>query len=127
MTIRWTTVAEFTVHGEPIPKARPRAKAGQRPFTPAKVVTAERNVRAAFELAYPGWVPLPRDVRLRVDIAFHRATRRGVDLDNLVKVTTDALNRVAFVDDEQITQVHAYRYYGAGDDARTEVRISRPD
>lgn len=119
------TVAEFTAHGEPVPKARPRAKAGQRPFTPQRVVTAERNVRAAFQLAYPDWVPLPRDVRVRVDVAFHRSTRRGVDVDNLVKVATDALNRVAFVDDEQITEIHAYRSYGAGEDARTEVRISR--
>lgn len=125
MTGQWVPVVEFTVHGEPIPKARPRAKAGQRPFTPQRVVTAERNVRAAFELAYPGWEPLPREVRVRIDVAFHRATRRGVDVDNLVKVATDALNRVVFVDDEQITQIHAYRHYGAGDDARTEIRISR--
>lgn len=123
--VAWVPVIEFTVHGEPIPKSRPRAKAGQRPFTPQRVKTGEANVRAAFEIAYPGFEPLPRDVRLRIDVTFHRSTRHGVDTDNLLKLVTDALNRVAFADDEQISNVHAYRVYGAGADARTEVRISR--
>ncbi|MFB3980352.1 RusA family crossover junction endodeoxyribonuclease [Microbacterium proteolyticum] len=122
---RWEAVAEFTVHGEPIPKSRPRAKAGQQPYTPKRVVIGERNVRGAFELAYPDWQPIPRDVRLRVDVTFYRSTRHGVDVDNLLKLVTDALNRVAFADDEQISNIHAYRVYGAGADARTEVRISR--
>jgi Holliday junction resolvase RusA-like endonuclease len=122
---RWEIVAEFTVHGEPIPKSRPRAKAGQRPFTPQRVVVGEKNVRGAFEVAYPDWEVIPRDVRLRVDVTFYRSTRHGVDTDNLLKLVTDALNRVAFADDEQISNIHAYRLYGAGADARTEVRISR--
>lgn len=124
MTAEWVTVASFTVHGEPIPKARPRAKAGQRPFTPKKVVIAERNVLAAFRLAYPDWETLPGESRLRLDVVFHRATRRRVDVDNLVKVVTDALNQHAFVDDEQIEELHARRVYGAGDQARTVVRLS---
>lgn len=124
-TPRWEVAAEFTVHGEPIPKARPRAKAGQRPFTPKRVVIGEKNVRSAFQIAYPDWTPMPKDVRLRVDVSFYRATRHLVDVDNLLKVVTDALNKVAFADDEQIEQVHAYRIYGAADAARTEVRISR--
>lgn len=121
----WVPVIEFTVHGEPIPKSRPRAKAGQRPFTPQRVKTGEANVRSAFEIAYPEFEPLPRGVHLRIDVTFYRSTRHGVDTDNLLKLVTDALNRVAFADDEQISNVHAYRVYGAGADARTEVRISR--
>lgn len=121
----WEPVIEFTVHGEPLPKSRPRAKEGQRPFTPKRVKDAEANVRAAFQVAYPGWVALPKDERLRIDVTFYRETRRGTDVDNLLKLVTDALNQVAFADDEQISNVHAYRVYGAGTDARTEVRISR--
>lgn len=122
----WEPVIEFTVHGEPIPKSRPRAAAGQRPFTPPRVRVGEANVRSAFEIAYPEWTPLPRADQLRVDVTFYRSTRRGVDVDNLFKLVTDALNRVAFEDDEQISNVHAYRVYGVGlDAARTEVRISR--
>lgn len=120
----WEIAAEFVVHGEPIPKSRPRAKAGQRPFTPKRVVVGEANVRGAFEVAYPDWEIIPRGVRLRVDVTFYRSTRHGVDTDNLLKLVTDALNRVAFADDEQISNIHAYRLYGAGADARTEVRIS---
>lgn len=121
----WQVAAEFTVHGEPIPKSRPRAKAGQRPFTPKRVVVGEKNVRSAFQIAYPDWEPLAADVRLRIDVTFYRATRHRVDTDNLLKLVTDALNDVAFADDEQITNIHAYRIYGAGENARTEVRLSR--
>lgn len=116
-------VAQFTVHGEPIPKSRPRAKAGQRPFTPKRVVVGEKNVRAAFALAYPVFVPLTDPLRL--DVMFFRATAHRVDTDNLVKLVTDALNGVAFVDDHQIAEIHAYRTYGAGDQARSEVRLTR--
>lgn len=126
MTARqWEVVAEFTVHGEPIPKSRPRAKAGQRPFTPQRVRVGEANVLGAFEIAYPDWDTLPRGVQVRIDVTFYRATRHGVDTDNLLKLVTDALNRRAFADDEQISNIHAYRIYGAGEQARTEVRLSR--
>lgn len=51
----------------------------------------------------------------------HRARRAG-DLDNYVKVLLDALRSVAFEDDSQVVELHAYR----GDDAtdpRVEVRV----
>lgn len=121
-------LAEFTVHGQPLPKARPKFKGGQGGYTPKATVTAEKNVRAAFEIAYPGWQPIAKDVRLRIDADFYRATAHHVDTDNLLKLVTDALNRVAFADDEQFTEVRARRVYGVGaDHARTHVRIYRAE
>lgn len=58
-----------------------------------------------------------------VVVTFYRRTARKVDVDNLVKLPTDALNNLAFVDDEQIEEIHAKRVYGAGDNARTIIRI----
>jgi crossover junction endodeoxyribonuclease RusA len=121
----WEPVIFFTVHGQPLPKARPKFRGGQGAYTPKATVVAERNVLAAFEIAYPDWEPLPRDARLRIDADFYRATRHGVDTDNLLKLVTDALNKRAFVDDEQLIEVRGRRVYGAGDNARTEVRIYR--
>lgn len=121
----WERVAAFTVHGQPLPKARPKFKGGQGGYTPKATRIAEGNVRAAFEIAYPDWTPIPRDVRLRFDGDFYRRTAHHVDTDNLVKLVTDALNRRAFVDDEQIEEIRGRRVYGAGDQARTEVRIYR--
>lgn len=83
------------------------------------------RVLAAFRAAYPDAEPLTG--RLLVEARFYRATRRGVDADNLAKLAMDALNGVAFVDDEQIEKFIVERHYGAGDRARTEVRIYEKD
>ncbi|WP_052961594.1 MULTISPECIES: RusA family crossover junction endodeoxyribonuclease [unclassified Leucobacter] len=116
----------FVVGGEPIPKGRPRAKAGQRAFTPKRTADAEKRVAAAFRATYPGFAPLTG--RLMVVATFYRSTRHRVDTDNLTKLPTDALNGLAYVDDEQIEEIHAKRIYGAGDRARTIIRIfERPD
>ena len=117
----WTPVVAFTVSGEPIPKGRPRAKAGQRSFTPKRTVEAEKRVQGAFHALHPGFRPLTG--RLLLSASFYRATARHVDADNLAKLATDALNGVAYVDDEQIEELHVRRFYGVGDQARTVIRI----
>lgn len=109
------------LRGEPIPKGRPRSKAGQPAYTPKRTRDAERMVRLRFEALYPGFTPLTG--RLKFEAEFHRSTARHVDTDNLLKLVTDALNRVAFTDDEQIEDVHGRRVYGAGNQARTVVRV----
>lgn len=113
--------AGLLVGGEPIPKGRPRAKAGQRAFTPKRTAEAEKRVAGAFRAVHPGFEPLTG--RLMLVATFYRATRHRVDLDNLVKLPTDALNGIAYVDDAQIEEIHAKRVYGVGDQARTVLRI----
>lgn len=116
-------VLAFQVFGEPVPKGRPRSKAGQPAYTPKRTRDAEKRVRDAFIASHPGFVPLTG--RLAVQAVFYRATARHVDTDNLLKLCTDALNRVAFVDDEQIEEIRGRRIYGAGDQARTVIRIAQ--
>lgn len=110
----------FTIHGEPKPKGRPRF-AGGHAYTDAKTKAAETAVIDAFEFEAPLWEPTIET--LRVEIDFHRTNQRPADLDNLAKTTLDALNGVAFVDDKQISELALRRFYGAGEKARTEVRI----
>jgi crossover junction endodeoxyribonuclease RusA len=119
----WRQVIALSIPGEPLPKGRPRAKAGQQPFTPAKTRAAEKHAASWFHASYEGWEPLTG--RLSVRATFYRRTMRHVDVDNLLKLVTDALNGVAFVDDEQIEDISATRVYGCGDQARTELRISQ--
>lgn len=121
MSSMWVPRFAFVVGGEPLPKGRPRAKAGQRSFTPKKTRDAEARVAGAFRGTYPDAAPLTG--RLLVIADFFRETRRGVDGDNLLKLLTDGLNKVAYVDDEQIQEFRVRRVYGAGPQARTEVRI----
>lgn len=116
----WVPRFALRIGGEPLPKERPRAAQG-RAFTPKRTRDAEKRVLDAFRAAYPDVDPLTG--RLLVDVKFYRRTRRGVDLDNLAKLCLDALNGVAYRDDEQIEKAIAERFYGAGDQARTEVRI----
>lgn len=118
---RIVTLVEFTIPGEPLPKQRPRSKNGQQPFTPKVTRDAEKRVAAAFTTAHPEWTLLDGPVRVWVD--FHRRTYRAVDVDNLLKLVTDALNGIAWVDDKQITDLRGVRLYGARDDARTVVHI----
>lgn len=43
------------------------------------------------------------------------------DLDNCIKLIADALNTIAYKDDNQIVEVRAYKYYS--DEPRVEVCI----
>ncbi|WP_181034736.1 RusA family crossover junction endodeoxyribonuclease [Clavibacter michiganensis] len=111
----------FTIPGEPLPKGRPRTGKG-RVFTPAKTREYEAHVRNTFQSLHPGFVPTEHKYLL-VEAEFHRTTRRPADVDNLLKAVTDALNGIAYRDDEQISRFTVARTYGARENARTEVRI----
>lgn len=51
--------------------------------------------------------PISGPVAVFLDV--YRPRKRG-DLDNILKAVLDALNGVAYVDDEQVRQIHAVRY-----------------
>lgn len=61
----------------------------------------------------------PLDGPISVEISVYRPLRRG-DLDNRIKVTLDALRGHAFADDDQVVELHAYRY---DDKARPRVEV----
>jgi crossover junction endodeoxyribonuclease RusA len=84
-----------------------------------------REARAYKETA--AWVAYAAGLRplagpVAITLRFYRPRRAG-DVDNLLKVTLDSLIGVAFADDSQIEEIHAYRY----DDPerpRVEVEVS---
>lgn len=51
----------------------------------------------------------PIDGMLAVTMRVYRARRSG-DLDNRIKIVLDALNGIAYHDDKQIVEIHAYRF-----------------
>lgn len=113
-------LVSFTVWGEPLPKQRPKFGKG-RAYTPKKTRDAETAVIDAFDHACPLWDACTDDLVVEAD--FYRKGQRLVDGDNLFKLVTDALNKIVYLDDSQITDGHFRRFLGAGDKARTEVRI----
>ena len=111
----------FVVEGEPVPKGRPRF-AGHA-YTPGRTRDAEEEVRIQALTATTGksWFLLD-GYRYGVEMRFYRSTARPVDLDNLVKLATDACNGVLWLDDSQIVHWVA-RKERDRDNPRTEVRV----
>jgi Holliday junction resolvase RusA-like endonuclease len=108
----------FDVPGDPVPQPRPRifrnGGVGENPKATAHkqaTVAAARRVKAT---------PTPGEVELSV--VYFRATHRRVDLDNLLKLTQDALIGVCWADDSQIVSVHARKVTGCAR-PRTEVLV----
>lgn len=97
-----TLLCEFTVPGQPVPKARPRVVAG-RTYTPERTKRAEQRIAEYFKVAYPHLKPTWEPVSL--SLTFSLKGLRTSDWDNLAKLVCDALNGKAWVDDKQI--IHA--------------------
>lgn len=107
---------EVRVEGAPVPKGRPRATArgGRvRTYTPpetaayeARVAEAARAAMRAYGWPTGGW----RDPRVRylVEVAVALPADRG-DLDNYLKAAADAVNGLAFPDDQRVCGVLALR------------------
>lgn len=139
----------FTIPGEPKGKERPRAiaflDAKGRPqvrmVTPADTRREEAAVRDLFRLRYPDHRPWTGPVLLRFTAVFEtpasfnkalkEAAARGrlyaikkPDKDNIEKLIVDALNRVAWSDDQQVMGGGVKRY---GSPARVVVELERLD
>lgn len=142
----------FTVPGEPKGKGRPRAvprivwKDGEPEavvslITPPDTREAEAVVLAAFRRAFPRHKPFTGPVLLRFTAVFEtprsfnkalrEAAARGKlyatkkpDKDNIEKLIVDALNGVAFADDQQVMGGGMKRY---GTPARLEISFEPLD
>lgn len=97
----------LTIDGTPIAKGRPRVYRGHG-VTPERTRQAEQAIRDTFNRKYPGFQPF--EGRLAMTCRFWMPRNGRPDLDNLVKLVTDALNGLAYRDDEQIDTVTAYRH-----------------
>lgn len=114
-----TDEVKLVLPGDPIPKGRPRHGRGHS-FTPKRTRDAEqaiRDVAAGLDLQ-------PFDLPVRVALIFYCETARRTDLDNLIKLVTDALNGIAYTDDHLIHALTARLHRKSLFEApRTEVRI----
>ena len=119
------TPVEFTVPGQPIGKARPRATSVNgraRMYTPKTTADYEKVVAKEGKAHFPE--PMGGAVRLRV-VAFFamppswskkkRAALDGQhhtqkpDADNVLKVIKDGLNEIAWVDDCQVADARVVK------------------
>lgn len=117
---------EFTVPGQPVPKARPRLGRGGRVFTPKRTHDYEYRVRAAARLAVnaaEGW-PVDEATRYGIDVVLYMGDRRARDGDNMLKAIQDGCQPIAFLDDKQCTEgSYKLRYDKANPRAEVLIRV----
>lgn len=129
---------KFTVPGGPKGKQRHRTTSNGRTFTPSQTVNYENLVIMCFKQKYHDAPPLTGELCFNMVSYFPipkstskkkhaemlarkiRPTKKP-DFDNMLKIASDALNKIAFDDDKQVVESHYYAYYS--DRARTEITI----
>lgn len=115
--------------GDPVPKARQRVNFSQkRTYPNPKTAKYEAMIRIAFDDKYPNADPLVGAVGIVVRFFYavpaswskkkrEKALRGEIpmtkkpDLDNLLKSVLDSLNKVAWLDDKQITSSYTEKAY----------------
>ena len=118
-------VSNFSISGEPISKSRARfTNRGSKTvaYTPQKTKDGEHRIALVYRSGTKG-IPTDNEVAFRVEAEFHCGTRQRRDIDNMVKLVLDALNGVAWVDDNQVLEVEASKSYTAKESAHTTVRV----
>ena len=122
----------FTVYGEPVAKGRPRFSTRGKFFvayTPEKTKTYESEVgmmakaamgaSEALEGALEAFIyvtfPVPASYskkRTEACLAKKEKHTKKPDLDNVVKSVIDGMDKIIFLNDSQITSIHATKVYG---------------
>lgn len=131
---------KFTVPGVVVGKQRPKfSRQGPyvRAFTPQKTVNYETLVKMEYFEQCKGqkltgaikaemrfYFPIPKSESKKRQAAMLsgeiRHTKKS-DIDNCIKSVLDGLNKMAFDDDGQIAEIHAYKFYS--DNPRAEVAL----
>jgi len=133
-------VIEIVLLGKPVAKGRPRfnTETGVA-YTPEKTAKYETQVKYVAAQVMGGRPPMEGPLTVEIDIVVpipvswpkkkQADARSGVlrptgkpDLDNLQKGLFDAANMVVWVDDSQIVDVRATKFYG--DKPRAVMRVS---
>ena len=123
-------IYEFEVPGEITGKARPRLNSYTcQVYTPPKTKDYELLVRQYFKIKYPKYEVLEGRIAVKI-IAYFKVPKatskkdktliaegklsptKKPDIDNIVKIILDAMNKVSFKDDNQITKIEVEKVYG---------------
>lgn len=120
---------EFEVPGKITGKGRPRVNTITcTAYTPTKTKEYEDLVKQYFIIKYRGAMPLERRISVNIKAYFAIAKNtskiqeqamiegslspvKKPDIDNIAKIILDALNKLAFKDDNQITKLCVEKIY----------------
>jgi Holliday junction resolvase RusA-like endonuclease len=116
----------FEIDTKPVGKGRPRFTRNGAVYTPEATAAAEKVVRWNARIAMQG--KQPTDNPVCVALEFHFAPTRSIsekkraaligqamtkkpDIDNLVKLVFDAMNRIVWMDDKQVSSLTTKKVY----------------
>ena len=130
---------EFEVIGGIKGKARPRVNTYTcKAYTPENTKDYEMLIKQYFKIKYPRYVPLENRVSVKIVAQFKipktttkkdralieegkLSPTKKPDIDNIVKIILDALNKMAFKDDNQITKLDVEKVYG--EEEKVYIRV----
>jgi len=110
----------FVIPGEPVSKERPRFTSTGRTYTPAKTRDAEKRIAELFIRETDGTC---FESFVELKIVLWLGTKRRKDADNMAKLIQDALNGLAFIDDNQVFELTVSKKYTTPVRARAEVTV----
>ena len=112
---------DFTIHGEPVSKGRPRFAKDGGVYTPAVTKAAEEAIGWKFLQAFPGHELI--DQPIAIILRFYMSGNRRCDTDNLSKLFLDSANMVIWTDDYLVWSIWAERHTDPSK-PRTEITIT---
>ena len=134
-------VVTFTVDGDPVPKGRPRfARRGQfvQTYTDAKTIDYETHVAMKARHAIGATEPLQGALsvflylRYTIPASYSKKRKEAclaglefpkrIDIDNVYKSITDAMNGIVYLDDSQIVEAHIKKVYAEESGANVMVQ-----
>ena len=124
-------IYEFEVPAKIVGKGRPRLNSySGQVYTPTKTKDYESLVEQYFLLKYPRYKMMEGRAKVSITACFEvpksasKAMKEQMldnrisptkkpDIDNVVKIVLDSMNKFAFKDDTQITKIEVEKVYGA--------------
>ena len=130
---------EFEVPGKITGKGRPRVNTQTAiAYTPSKTKDYEELIKQYFIIKYRGIEPLEGRICVSVKafvsvpknaskkekvemLAGNISPTKKPDIDNIAKIVLDALNKLAFKDDNQVTKLNVEKVYS--EDEKIYIKI----
>ena len=124
---------DFIVDGKPQGKQRPRfSRISKTVYTPTKTAKYEKQIAKVYtdaggkcipadcyvSVSVSAFFPIPKSYsKKKREDCLERILRpdKKPDMDNILKVVLDALNKVAYEDDKQVVELIGRKYYTESD------------